>query len=106
MVDSPPGRATASTPSRSAGAKGRRLLEPGGDLFEDLLVGAAHEDADLQQARQVLRHRLEAAHEEVADGDVRTGGAGQHLLEPGEQLGVGRGVEDVHRAPDLGTGGA
>ena len=87
-----------------ARAKGRRLLEPCSDLFEHLLVGATHEDADLQQARQVLRHRLEAAHEEVADRDVGPGRASQHLFEPGEQLGVSSGVEDVHELQPLEVG--
>ena len=82
-----------------AGAKGGCLLEACRDLFEHMLVGATHEDADLQQARQVLGHGLEAAHEEVADRDVGPGRTSQHLLEPDEQRGVGRGVKDVHRSP-------
>ena len=80
-----------------ARAKGGRLLEPRGDLLQHPLVGAAHEDADLEEVRQIVRHRLEAAHEEVADGDVGPGRAGQHLLEPREQLGVCGGVKDVHQ---------
>ena len=53
------------------------------DLFQDAPVGPADEDADLVQPGQVVRHRVEAGHEEVADRDVRARRTAQHLFEPG-----------------------
>ena len=50
----------------------------------------------LVESGQVLRDLLEAAHEEIAHGDVGADGTGQHFLQAREQGGVGGGVEDVH----------
>ena len=72
-----------------------RLLKAEGDLLQDMPVRAPHEDAHLVQPRQVVGHGLEAADEEVADGDVGPRGVAQHLLQPRQQRRVGRGVEDV-----------
>ena len=73
-----------------------RLLKPGGDLIHHAPVGSADQHANLIQPRQIVRHRLEPADEEVADGEIRPRRAAEHILEPSQQIRVGIGVQNVH----------
>ena len=74
------------------------LLQSRRDHLNHLTVGAADENADLVELGQLGTHRAETRHEEVADGDVRSGGAVEHLPQAGEEVRVGGCMEDVHAA--------
>ena len=64
------------------GAERLGLLETEGDLVQHFTVSASDQDADLFQSSQVVHHLLEAAHEEVAHGDVGSIGVAKHPFEP------------------------
>ena len=88
-------RTSESASNRARNACG--LLESLRDFFQDLLVGAPDEYADLVQPRQIVGDGLETANEEVTDGDVGPRRAGQHLPQPLQQRGIGGCVEDVQK---------
>ena len=52
-----------------AGVEGRGLLEFRRDLFQDMPIRVANENANIPQVGKAVRDGLKARHEEVTDGN-------------------------------------